>query len=253
MQDQALVESKNETTMKLSELVLDYELYPRARINPQNVARLKESLQAGDVLPPLLVDESTRTLIDGFHRYQAYHELYGEDHECDVVLRRYADRGAMLIEIGRTNARHGQPLSVGDKERFVLMAQRMGLYIDEVAGSLAITKEKVRKLYQRRITAAGRSGEEAFAGDPPAAEASTKKTAPEPRILELTRKRMEKKAKETRGSTIGFHASRVLQGIKLYGEDFRDNEQVMKMLVRLQEVLAEYLDHRDESYKGEEQ
>ena len=67
--------------MKASELLLDYDLYPRERIEPFNVNQMIEALTAGRELPPIIVDRKSLRVIDGFHRVKAYQRLHGPDAE----------------------------------------------------------------------------------------------------------------------------------------------------------------------------
>ncbi len=137
--------------LSLSEIKIDWDIYPRTDLNRDNTLRLIDSLSAGAEIPPPLIDLKTKTLVDGFHRYHAYLEKYGKSYCITVTSEDFKDKKEMLLRSARVNSIHGQPLSNQDKTKCIVIAEKMGLKIDRVAQSLSITKERVRKLYERRI------------------------------------------------------------------------------------------------------
>ena len=46
---------------KLSDLVLDYSIYPRKEIDRQHAAIIQEAIEGGAVMPPLVLE--TKTLV----------------------------------------------------------------------------------------------------------------------------------------------------------------------------------------------
>ena len=140
--------------LQLTELVLNFELYPRVSVDSRHVSAMVDSLAAGMTLPPLVVDEKSRQIVDGFHRYYAMKRFVGkkwQDASVDVVLRKYATPQAMFVDAMRLNSGHGRNLTAFDKAHCVLLAERMKIKPSQVASSLAITVERVGELRSERV------------------------------------------------------------------------------------------------------
>ena len=71
--------------VKLMDLVHAPELQVR-EINPVIVGNYSESIKAGAVFPPLMIDEKNR-IIAGYHRFGAYKKNFEPDAliECEVI------------------------------------------------------------------------------------------------------------------------------------------------------------------------
>ena len=93
--------------MKISEIIIDENIYPRKNFDPETVARYREALSADATLPPLVVMPDGR-LLDGRHRYEAYKQAGVE--EVEVIIEEPGDPDARAVEL---NLRHGRPLTRG--------------------------------------------------------------------------------------------------------------------------------------------
>ena len=139
--------------VKALELIKDWALWPRYEANDldqTNIRRMKEAINAGETLPPVIVDEKSYRIVDGFHRVSAVISLFGEDAEIDAILRRYKNDGEMFLDAALVNTRHGLPLSPKDKVHVILTAKRMKIPIAKVAAALGMTKEVANGLLERR-------------------------------------------------------------------------------------------------------
>lgn len=137
--------------MKVSELLLDYELYPRERIEPYNVNQMVEALRAGRELPPVVIDRKSRRVIDGFHRVRAYQKLYGLDAEIPVELKDYKDDAQMFADAVRLNANHGRQLSTYDRARCIAKAEALKLEPDVISSMLNMTLERIAEMKAERF------------------------------------------------------------------------------------------------------
>ena len=132
------------------------------RIDRQAVQQLEESLRAGSRLPPLLIDSETRELVGGHHRYAAYLELYGEEHEVEVEERRFGGEGERLLAAIADNATHGQPLQQRDRRTCVRRARKLGMEFGQIAEALRVTEAKCVRLHEaalreeRRLSGGGK-------------------------------------------------------------------------------------------------
>lgn len=142
---------KKTKKLHVSELVEDFDLYPRSDVNSQHVTHIVYALEAGVVLPPVIIDEKTKRIVDGFHRCRAHKRLYGEDAEIECVLKTYDSEQDLFLEAVRLNSGHGQTLSSYDKVHSISRA--MELKIDEalIADALHMKSEKVIEFRQDRI------------------------------------------------------------------------------------------------------
>lgn len=66
-------------TVKLGELHVDRRVWVRDKINLDHVRCMVNDLVNGDVLPPLVIERKTKTIISGNHRYLAYKHFYGDN------------------------------------------------------------------------------------------------------------------------------------------------------------------------------
>lgn len=143
------------------ELIMDWGLWPRYEANDldlTNVRRMKEAIEAGEELPPIIADVKSQRIIDGFHRVKAYHALYGEDAKVPVEFRHYENEMDMFLEAARLNTVHGLPLSPKDKVHVLLTAKKNKIPLVHIAEALQMRKETAEMLLTRR-TATTRSGE----------------------------------------------------------------------------------------------
>lgn len=137
--------------VKASKLILDYNLYPRHQINPQNVRDLRRALQTGVTLPPVIADKKSQRVIDGFHRVT---EALKDDRKIDIEYKTYKNDSAMLLDAIRLNAGHGQKLTEYDKARCVAIAGEAGISRGELAAAMAVTTERVDQIRRDKIAIA---------------------------------------------------------------------------------------------------
>lgn len=137
--------------MKLSKLLLDYELYPRDRIEPYNVNQMVEALRAGLELPPVVIDRKSKRVVDGFHRVRAYQKLYGLDAEIPVEVRDYKDDAEMFADAVRLNASHGRQLSPFDRARCIAKAEVLNLGLEVISSMLNMTAHSIAEMKAQRF------------------------------------------------------------------------------------------------------
>lgn len=139
--------------VKAVELVMDFALYPRFKIDDYHVSEMVESLKAKAVFPPIIADESSRRVVDGFHRIRALQRLYKEEAEVDVIFKKYPTDAAMYEDAMRLNSAHGRNLTSYDKAHCILRGRELGLTDDKIAEALHITKDRIAVLIRERWTA----------------------------------------------------------------------------------------------------
>jgi hypothetical protein len=148
---------------KVGELVLDFDVYPRMSIDTQHIGYMREAVEAGVTLPPLVVCAKTLRVVDGFHRCKLYLSMYGGDHELNVIEKKYPNDAALFADAMRFNAAHGRALNRYDRVHCALRAQKLSLSLEDTASALGMTLDKLSELRADRVatlTIAGRKGEE---------------------------------------------------------------------------------------------
>src|SRR5436190_4972945 len=106
------VSARNPQRVPASTLVLDYNLYPRHKLDPVNLRTLNEALDAGEALPSVIADKTSKRVVDGFHRTTV---ALRRNVDVAVEWRTYKDDAAMFLDAVALNARHGVPLEPFDR------------------------------------------------------------------------------------------------------------------------------------------
>ncbi len=138
--------------MKAARLILDFDLYPRNNLDAFNVRSMVDALVAGVELPPVIIDGKSKRVTDGFHRVRAYLRFGGEEVEIDVIEKNYKDEGAMFLDAVKYNASHGARLDQADRVHCTIIAERLKISAEDMAGVLHIPIEKLGKLANRTAT-----------------------------------------------------------------------------------------------------
>lgn len=138
--------------VKLSELVFDYDLYPRVAVDSSNVRYMRQALAAGHVLPPVVVDKKTKVLVDGVHRVRLYRSIHEDpNHKIEADVRDYKSKADMLADAALFNSSHGKNLTRVDRARCVLLAKKHRLSIDRLAAALHMKTAEMKALSEGRI------------------------------------------------------------------------------------------------------
>lgn len=151
------------TSVKIGELIVDENIYPRHKISEHNVRQLKEAFKSGASLPAILVDGKTKKIVDGWHRVEAAKALGHTEIEAEI--RNYDSMREMLMDAVQSNAIHGYRLTIWDQVRSIIKLQEFGASREQILKVLSITPDKMEKLEERIV--------EGPAGEKEAAKGST--------------------------------------------------------------------------------
>ena len=141
---------------KLSELVLDFDLYPRGSVDSHHVGEIAQAIEAGATMPPIVIDKKSKRITDGFHRWRAYKQLNDEEFEVECVEKAYKNEGEMLLDAMRFNASHGRALTSHDKAHCLIIAKKFKLSDHLVCQALNLTSGKIGKMRSTKIGRLGR-------------------------------------------------------------------------------------------------
>jgi len=142
-------------SMKAAEVVLDFELYPRNNVDSHNVGTIIDAMVAGVELPPIIIDKKSKRVIDGFHRVKAHLRLLGDDARINVIEKSYKNEAAMFLDAMRYNASHGARLDPCDRTHCIIIAEKLGLTNDQIAGALNMKPDKLGALRADRMATSG--------------------------------------------------------------------------------------------------
>ena len=132
-------------TLKIGELVIDNSIFPRSALNYVHVDALKNALLSGAAFPPLIVERSTKRIVDGTHRYNAYKVIYGDQHDVEVEFRDFTDDNELWLAAVEANTAHGLGYGVYDRRKILVEAERRGIKRELIADVLKMPLEKVER------------------------------------------------------------------------------------------------------------
>lgn len=213
--------------IKISKIALDYDIYPREHLNAYHVDEIVEALKAGTRMPPIIIDQSTFKVVDGWHRIEAIRKQLGDKASIEAELKEYEDEAAMFADSIRLNASHGQRLSRMDEAHCIAKAAEFKLKPAIVASLLNITAERAEVLVSRRL-ASSDEGTIVLKG-------STAHLAGQ----RLSESQVEYNHKAG-GLNQTFYINQIIAMIEGDAVDW-DNEQVTSGLKKLMELLEESL------------
>ncbi len=142
-------------THPLSALVLDFDIYPRGSVDAHHIGEIAAAIEAGAVLPPLVICKDTKRLVDGFHRWRALRRVRGEAFDVQCIEKTYADDKDLFLDTMRYNAGHGRALTQHDKTHCLLLANKMRIKSDLVGEALNITPARMSALTSGRVGKVG--------------------------------------------------------------------------------------------------
>jgi hypothetical protein len=132
---------------KLSDLVLDYSIYPRKEIDRQHSAMIQEAIEGGAVMPPLVLESKTHRIVDGFHRYRAYKRIAGDEVMFVTCIEKtYKSEALLFLDAMRYNAEHGRALNKFDRTHCIIMAHQLKVADKDIAAVLHIAVKAVGQL-----------------------------------------------------------------------------------------------------------
>ena len=136
---------------RISELIFDFDVYPRVSIDSQHTAYMGQAYQAGAKFPPVVIDAKSKRITDGFHRVKFYGIEEGPDFEIECIERDYTNEREMLLDAMRMNASHGRNLTKYDRTRCFLMAQKYRIGMKIAAEALGMKVSEIKAIGEGRV------------------------------------------------------------------------------------------------------
>lgn len=129
--------------IKLTELVEDFDLYPRGDVDSGHVAHIADAIESGADIPKILICAKSKRIVDGFHRKRAWQRILGNDGEIEVIAKTFKDEKEMFLEAMRLNAGHGRNLTSYDRTIAIEKAIRLDIEPSAIATALNLKAERV--------------------------------------------------------------------------------------------------------------
>ena len=145
--------TRNRTeTVPLGDLIYDSTIYPRRDIDGHNITALRMAIEAGVDLPPIIIERSTKRIVDGVHRYRAFLQLgWKAEHQIRVIANEYTSDAELFADAIQRNATHGKRLTEIDLSSIALRAEILGLTRERIVSLLSMTRERYDSLTKDRI------------------------------------------------------------------------------------------------------
>jgi hypothetical protein len=135
--------------IKISDLIMDWNIYPRHEVDRVRLGKYYDAMQAGVEFPPIIIDAKTKKIIDGFHRTEAFKKLKYD--EITAEFYEFESDAEMVFWGISWNAQHGLTLSQYDQSRCLNIGRDYGLTDEQIANALCITIDKITKMEKSRI------------------------------------------------------------------------------------------------------
>ncbi|HLC28337.1 MAG TPA: ParB/RepB/Spo0J family partition protein [Dehalococcoidia bacterium] len=136
--------------LPIESLIEDFDLYPRTMVSGPHVARLRDALTARITTPPVIVDATSKRIVDGFHRVRAYKQLGRETIECEI--RMYKNDAELFADAVRLNSGHGRPLGPYEIKKSVETLRRLGVGEKRIIEIVRAPKERIVEIVSRFAT-----------------------------------------------------------------------------------------------------
>lgn len=132
--------------MRLTEIKLDAELWPRSKEDKETVERYTEIFEE---LPPIAVQKGTGKLIDGWHRFYAASKLGLREMQAEEVE---IPDNLIFGEAVKRNLKHGLPLKGLEREKAILRLSQDGLSARQIAEILQCHHTSVLRILKASKT-----------------------------------------------------------------------------------------------------
>jgi len=128
----------------LSDLKLDDSIYPRGSVSDFNVARMIQAMKAGAQLPAIVTDVTSRRIVDGRHRYEAY--LREGITSIESIEKSYASEGDLYADAVRLNVSHGQALTLYNIRNAIIRLDGFGYTLDVISDIVKLSIENIEQI-----------------------------------------------------------------------------------------------------------
>lgn len=146
--------------LKLEEIRIDENIYPRDHIDVVTIARYTKALETGVVFPAITVAKTPKgflVLVDGRHRFQA-HKNKGESHIQAEVLTNLSMK-EIYLEAVKRNMIHGKQFTVKEVTDVILTLQKWNLSQKQISEIVRMPAKEIKPFVAKRMIRISETGE----------------------------------------------------------------------------------------------
>lgn len=214
------------TSIKVTKVVINMNLYPRTVLDEYNVNEIAEAMRSGKEMPPIEISKKGNILVDGYHRLTAHIKVHGNKSSINCIKKDFASEAEMLLRSMVLNSGHGRKLTTQDRVRCITLGQELGLSVDMLSDALGLTQAKIGKLVDNRIASSGSKS------------IPLKATTEHLAKTELSEEQLEYNRKAG-GLHQSFYVNQVIAMLESDSVDW-SNEALVKRLAELSKLLDKY-------------
>ena len=127
--------------IRIKDIKIDDGIYPRNSLDAMALARMRRAVQTGAILPPIVLEKKTRTLLDGRHRLEIVRNAKAL--KIPALLEAHGTRAEMFLRAIALNALHGEALDTLDYAQCTIRAQTLGIADEDLALVLSVPVEYI--------------------------------------------------------------------------------------------------------------
>jgi hypothetical protein len=128
------------------QIVIDDTIYPRNKVIPYNINRMAAAFEAGATFPPLVIEEGTKRLVDGRHRYEMFKGKGVK--KVEVIAKVYSSQADLFADAVRLNIGHGQSFDQITTRTAIIRLGEYGYSRDQIAEIVrvpAVSLERIER------------------------------------------------------------------------------------------------------------
>ena len=131
---------------QLSELKPDEKLLSIRKVNKMIVSKYRQNYREGCVFPLMIIEQGTKRIVSGNHRYAAMLAEYGKEHKVTVIVKKYESEKDVLIDFAKENATHGYAIDGLPKKLLILELSKNGATNQEISKIFNISIRRIEEL-----------------------------------------------------------------------------------------------------------
>jgi hypothetical protein len=128
--------------LKLKQVNQDQNLLSIRPVNTVFVSRYRQAYRQGAGFPPITIDQH-KMIVSGNHRYAALLAEFGEEHEIEVVQKKFKTDRDRLEFFANENTKHGNALDGISKKRISLALIKEGATQEDIARIFDVSVKRV--------------------------------------------------------------------------------------------------------------
>lgn len=155
----------NTKILKISEVFIDKDLYPRISVDWVTTARYYNALKAGAKFPPITVaySDGKYILVDGAHRLEAVKDLKSE--YIDAIVLKGLTKAQIYEKAVELNAAHGRQFSSQEITKIVVTLEAFGASQETISKLIGLPINDIQPFIAKRLST-NSGGEKVFLKSP---------------------------------------------------------------------------------------